>query len=128
MAPVLSPAAVVQRQLDAYNARDLSAWLETYADTAQQYELPGTLLASGHAAIKSRGAQRFTDPHLHARLVARAVMGQIVIDHEVVTMTFPDGLGAVELVCVYKVDHGKIQHASFAFGPRLDMTAPLQAP
>ena len=29
---------LVQRQLDAYNQRDLDAWLKTYAPDAQQFE------------------------------------------------------------------------------------------
>jgi len=34
-----SPEVVIQRQLDAYNAHDLEAWLATYAEDAQQFEL-----------------------------------------------------------------------------------------
>jgi len=34
----LSAEAVVERQLAAYNAKDLSAWLATYAEDARQYE------------------------------------------------------------------------------------------
>jgi hypothetical protein len=115
-----SPSAVVQRQLDAYNAKDIVAWLATYAGDAQQYELPGKLLASGHEEIEARGVERFADPRLHARLITRAVMGPVVIDHEQVTRTFPDGPGTLELVCIYMVSEGRIQHASFVFGPRLD--------
>lgn len=46
-----SPEDVVQRQLDAYNARDLDAWLRTYAPDAQQFALHGERLAAGHAEI-----------------------------------------------------------------------------
>ena len=35
MAEVLSPEVTVQRQLDAFNARDLEALLATYADEAE---------------------------------------------------------------------------------------------
>ena len=117
-----SPEAVVQRQLDAYNAKDLAAWLATYAADARQYEHPGKLLATGHAEIRSRTAPRFTEPNLHAKLVQRAVMGNVVIDHEVVTRTFPEGRGTVELVCIYVVEQGLIQSGSFVFGPPV-MTA-----
>lgn len=33
-----SPEVVVQRQLDAYNAKNLEAWLSTYAPDAKQFE------------------------------------------------------------------------------------------
>ncbi len=50
----LTPETVVQRQLDAYNAKDLGAWLATYAEDAKQLALGGELLAAGHAAIRAR--------------------------------------------------------------------------
>ena len=111
-----SPEAVVQRQLDAYNARDLDAWLATHAADATQYEHPATLLARGHADIRARMQARFGEPNLHARLISRSVMGKLVVDHEVVTRNFAAGPGTVELVCIYSVDGGLIQNASFAFG------------
>jgi hypothetical protein len=112
-----SPEVVVQRQLDSYNAKDLEAWLSTYAHDAKQYDLAGSLLAQGHAAIRARSATRFQEPNLHARLLSRTVLGNIVIDHEDVTRTFPEGAGQVELVCIYVVERGKIQSATFSFGP-----------
>ncbi|WP_413672745.1 nuclear transport factor 2 family protein [Massilia cellulosiltytica] len=103
-----SPEAVVQRQLDAYNARDLDALLATYAPAARQYALPATLLATGHAEMRPRFATRFDEPDLHAHLLQRAVMGNIVIDHEVVSRTFPEGPGKVDLVAIYEVVDGLI--------------------
>jgi hypothetical protein len=112
-----SPEVVVQRQLDAYNAKNLEAWLSTYAPNAQQFELGGQLLAQGHEQMRARTAMRFAEPHLHAKLLRREVFGQVVVDHEDVTRTFPEGPGRIELVCVYVVEGGLIQSASFAFGP-----------
>lgn len=104
-----SPEAVVQRQLDAYNARDLESLLATYAPDARQYELPGKLLATGTAAIGPRLALRFQEPNLHARLLQRAVMGNIVIDHEEVSRSFPEGPGKLDLVAIYEVVDGRIR-------------------
>lgn len=104
-----SPEAVVQRQLDAYNARDLDALLATYAPDARQYALPATLLAAGHAEMRPRFAARFQEPDLHAHLLQRAVMGNIVIDHETVTRNFPEGRGRVDLVAIYEVVDGLIR-------------------
>lgn len=112
----MAPEAVAQRQLDAYNARDLDAWLATYAADARQFEYPATLLASGQAEIGARAAQRFQEPDLHARLISRTVVGNTVVDHEMVTRTFPTGPGQVEMVCIYEIRAGRIQHASFVFG------------
>ena len=117
MASDPSPSALIQRQLDAYNAKDLDAWLDTYASDAKQFELGGPLLASGHAEIRARTAHRFDEPDLHAKLISRFVQGRVVVDHEAVTRTLPEGRACMELVCIYVVEHGKIQTASFLSGP-----------
>ncbi len=123
MPPFSSPEAVVQRQLDAYNAKDLDAWLATYAPDATQYEHPATLLASGHAEIRARMQARFSESNLHARLISRSVMGKLVVDREVVTRNLPAGPGTVELVCIYSVERGLIQSASFASGAPMPLGA-----
>ncbi len=109
---------VVQRQLDAYNAKDLDALLSTYAPSAEQWELHGALLAAGHAQIRSRMAARFAEPDLHAQLLKRVVMGDVVVDHERVTRTFPEGPGTVEMLCIYEVAGDSIRKATFRLGPR----------
>jgi len=111
MSKSLAPEAVVQRQLDAYNSRDIDALLAIYADGAQMFEHPATLLASGSAALRERFAARFTEPNLEATLLKRMVMGSIVVDHERVTRTFPEGSGKVELLMIYEVQNGRITKA-----------------
>jgi len=111
-----SPLAVVQAQLDAYNAKDLDALMATYAPNAQQFALHGALLAEGHEQIRPRYQARFVEPDLQARLLSRTVMGNIVTDLEIVTRNFPEGKGTVEMLCVYEVIDGRIERASFATG------------
>lgn len=111
-----SAAAVVQAQLDAYNAKDIEALMATYASGAQQFTLHGPLLAEGHEQIRPRYVARFAEPDLHARLLSRTVLGNIVTDLEVVTRNFPEGKGSVEMLCIYEVVDGRIARASFAVG------------
>lgn len=103
-----TPEAVVQRQLDAYNARDVVALLGTYAANAELFEHPATLLARGHAALRQRFAARFQEPNLHAALQRRIVMGNFVFDHELVARAFPEGPGTLEVVIIYEVCDGCI--------------------
>lgn len=117
------PAAVVQAQLDAYNARDLDALMQTYAPDARQFTLHGPLLAEGIAQIRPRYAARFLEPDLHARLLSRMVLGNIVTDLEVVTRNFPEGKGCVEMLCIYEVVDGRIARASFATGATILLAA-----
>jgi Uncharacterized conserved protein len=113
--------AVVQAQLEAYNARDIEALLATYAPDAEQYLLHGDCVARGHAAMRERFLARFAEPDLRANLLTRIAMGSTVVDHEVVTRNFPEGRGTMEMLCVYEVAGGFIRRATFAFGEkRLD--------
>ena len=112
----LSPSAVVQAQLDAYNAKDVDALMRTYAPDAAQFALHGALLAQGHAQIRPRYEERFLEPDLHARLQSRTVLGNFVTDLEIVTRNLPEGLGTVEMLCVYEIVDGQIVRASFATG------------
>jgi hypothetical protein len=112
------PESVVQRQLDAYNARDVDALMATYAEDAQQFEYPATLLTSGAAQLRERATARFSEPNLHARLIRRIVLGQVVVDHEEVSRTFPEGTGKIELVAIYEVRDGRIATARFIFGAK----------
>lgn len=111
-------ASVVQRQLDAYNAKDIDALMATYAESARQFEHPNTLLASGSAQIRERSLGRFHEPNLHARLIHRIVVGNRVVDHEEVTRTFPEGPGRIELLCIYEIVEGKIANAWFIPGAK----------
>jgi len=113
-----SPLTVVQAQLDAYNAKDVEALLETYAHDAEQYTLHGERLAKGHEQLRNRFLARFAEPDLHARLLSRTVMGSVVVDYELITRNFPEGLGTLEMLCVYEIVAGRIQKASFAFGEK----------
>jgi len=119
--PSLDPETVVQRQLEAYNSRDIAALLAVYAEEAELYEHPSKLLARGSAALRERFAARFQEPNLHAHLLQRIVLGDIVVDYERVIRTFPEGPGALEMVMIYEVKQGRIARAwSIAGAKTLD--------
>jgi len=115
-APSKNPLQVVQAQLDAYNAKDIDALLQTYAPDAEQYTLHGALLARGHEQMRQRFLVRFAESDLQARLLNRTVMANVVVDYELITRNFPEGVGTVEMICVYEVANERIQKASFALG------------
>ena len=92
----MSPEDVVKKQLDAYNAKDLEAFMSVWAEDAQYFAHPSTLLARGAAAIRERHLVRFQEPDLHGELISRVVLGNTVVDHERVTRTFPEGRIAEE--------------------------------
>jgi hypothetical protein len=113
-----TPESVVQRQLDAFNARDIDALLAVYAGDAQLFEHPSKLVAHGSAELRERFTRRFQESNLHAALLKRIVAGSMVVDHEKVTRTFPEGTGQIELVMIYEVKEGRIAKAWTIAGTR----------
>ena len=111
MPSFLSPEAVIQRQLDVYNAKDLEALVAIYADDAELFEHPSKLVARGTAELRQRFSLRFQEPNLHAALLSRIVSSSTVVDHERVTRTFPEGPGEIEVVMIYEVTAGRITKA-----------------
>ncbi len=112
------PEAVVQGQVDAYNAHDLERFAAAYADDVQLFEHPSKLLASGRAQLRERYAGRLADPILHAEIARRIVMGNTVVDHEKVRRTFPEGVGTIEAIAIYEVSGDKIAKVWFIYGPK----------
>lgn len=114
--------AVIQRQLDAYNAKDIDTFMTCWAPDAKIYAHPDTLLADGAAAIRARHVARFREPNLFGRLVHRMSAGNTVVDREVVKRAFPEGPGQVDVIAIYELAEGRIARAWFVMGePVLDL-------
>ncbi|UFN50555.1 nuclear transport factor 2 family protein [Roseomonas sp. OT10] len=110
------PTLPVQRQLDAYNARDIEAFMACWAEDCAYYGFPGQLLAQGAAAVRARHVERFREPDLHGRLLHRMAVGNLVTDHEVVTRNLPGGRAEVGVIALYEVIDGRIARAWFRMG------------
>lgn len=106
---------VVQRQLEAYNARDLQRFIATFSDAVKVYRPPAPDPAiTGKAALADFYAkQRFNLPGLRAEIVNRIVMGNKVIDHERI---FGVRDQPFEASAVYEVSEGLIQSVWFFQG------------
>ena len=118
-----APEYPVQQQLDAYNARDITAFMPWWAEDCAYYEVPDRLLAHGAADIRARHLARFTEPNLHGRLISRLTVANLVVDQEIVTRTFPEGPGEIDVLAIYEIANHKIAKAWFKQGtPRLHAT------
>lgn len=106
----------VHMQLEAYNARDIDAFMQWWADDCEYYAFPSTLLARGAALIRDRHVARFREPDLFGKLLTRVVVDNVVVDHETVQRNFPEGRGEVDVICIYEVVEGKIARAWFKMG------------
>lgn len=113
-------AKPVQMQLEAYNKRDIDSFMQWWADDCEYYAFPSTLLARGSEEIRDRHIERFKEPDLFGKLLSRAIVGNIVVDHETVRRTFPDGTGELDVICIYEIQEDKIAKAWFKVGePRM---------
>ena len=81
----ITPADLAQRQLNAYNLRNIEAFLEPYADDVEVYNYPNTLLFKGKETMRTGYTQMFENTHnLHCELVGRISQGNVVMDKELV--------------------------------------------
>lgn len=106
-----TPLALVQRQLNAYNARDLEAFLEPYADDVELYDYTtGKLLGKGKDNMRKDYAFFKQVPELHCEIKARIIQGNVIIDKEYVT-----GFGgpAMEATAIYHIEGNKIKKVYF---------------
>lgn len=106
------PEDLAQRQLNAYNAHDIEAFLEPYAEDIELYDLPNKLISKGKDAMRQAYGKFFTNtPALHCELVNRMVVGNTVVDHERVTVVADKA--PREAVAIYKIENGKIKKVYF---------------
>ena len=68
--------------------------------------------------MRPRFLARFAEPNLYARLLSRQVVGNMVADLELIERTFPEGVGSIEMLCIYEVVDGRILRATFAIGEK----------
>ena len=106
-----SAESVVQRQLEAYNRRDLAAFLDCYAGDARLFRPPHVPWLEGREAIAARYGTLFeSSPALRATIVNRMVLDRFVIDHEHIE---GHQRGTFDAAAIYEVVDGRIANAWF---------------
>jgi hypothetical protein len=109
-----TPESIVQKQLDAYNAHDIDAFMATYSPTIQLIEFPsGTVLEADSDKMRADYLSYFTEDKPHVTIAKRIIRGNKIIDHEVGgDKTRPNW----EAVAIYEVVDGLIQRVWFVKG------------
>lgn len=106
-----SPEALAQRQLNAYNARNLEAFLACYHEDVQIFRFPEELLSEGKDVMAASYGPMFENtPSLHCELVSRTVIGDKVIDEESVDFGETEKLHAI---AIYEFQDGLIKRVTF---------------
>ena len=106
-----SPTDLVQRQLDAYNERNIESFLELYDNNVEAYLYPTNKIAfKGKEAMKKIYSKIFKEtPNLHCELINRITQGNKVIDKERVQF----GNDIIEVVAIYFIEKNKITKIHF---------------
>ena len=107
---IAHPEVIVQQQMDAYNARDIEAFLDTYADSIEVYDFPNEAQYAGKEKMRESYAAFFdSTPDLNFIVKNRMVVRNIVIDEEYITANGNN----FSAVAIYEVENGKISKVTF---------------
>ncbi|MBL7855887.1 MAG: amidohydrolase family protein [Cyclobacteriaceae bacterium] len=103
-----SPEEIVQRQVNAYNARNLDAFLDTYSDDIEIYQ-DGKLVMKGREQMRKDYDFLNKVPNLYCEIKNRMVINNKVIDQEKVRF----GKQFIHGVAIYETANGKIKKVTF---------------
>jgi hypothetical protein len=105
-----TPKELAQQQLDAYNSKQIDAFLKPYAKDVKVYRFPNTFLYEGIETMRKNYADYFKKtPDLHCELQNRIIFKNKVIDHELVTANGK----IIKAVAIYGIKDGKISTVTF---------------
>lgn len=109
----MTPEAIVQRQVEAYNNRDIDAFALCHHPEVELYELGNPApFAVGREKIREVYADIFhNSPELHTHIITRIQHNNIVIDKE--RITGRKGRESFEMMAIYEVEDGMIRKARF---------------
>lgn len=105
---------VVDKQLEAYNNKDLESFLSCYVDGVMVYSFPSNETREDVSGDAFRGRYEAlfnSSPDLHCTLVSRVIKGNIVIDQELVTGF--NGGETKKAIAMYEVIDGLINRVWF---------------
>ena len=109
----------VEAQLQAYNNRDIEAYLACFSSDCVVENATGEVMMAGRDQMKAAYSKIFADcPSLHATIVNRAIvsgkMGDYVLDEErVVGRQGPDSDAVTHAVAIYRIENQLISHIRF---------------
>ena len=103
------PEAIVQRQVEAYNAHDLDAFVNFYSpDAAYVRHGDGSVIFEGHQGLREAYGTLFVNhPAVHVEIANRIALGRFVIDLEHITGR--TDIAEMWIVAIYEVSDDLIR-------------------
>lgn len=103
--------SIVQRQVNAYNARNTDVFISTFSPTIQIYQDHDSLICSGIDKVRIKYQSLFDNtPNLHVQIVQRMAIGDYVIDEEKIIGFDKEEKRAI---ATYKIKENLIQQVWF---------------
>jgi hypothetical protein len=104
------PEVIVDKQLEAYNNRDIEAFIKTYSEDVKLFNYKDTPRSSGHDGLRQGYTDFFANTRdLNCEIKNRIVIGNKVIDEEYITMNGTN----FSAVAIYEVENGLISKVTF---------------
>jgi len=106
----VNEADPVERQVEAYNRRDIDAFLSCYAPDTVIEDTGGTVVMRGQDAMRATYSELFrASPDLQAEIATRLRVGEYVIDEERITGR-RGAADEIRVIAIYHVKDGLIDH------------------
>jgi len=104
------PSTLVQKQVDAYNNRDIESFTDVFSDNICVYLFPDNLLIEGKENFRIHYQSMFeATPDLHCEIVMRMTQGNTVIDQENVLKNGE----YIKAIAIYQVKESHIERVTF---------------
>lgn len=106
----LKPEDIVQKQIEAYNNKNLDTFLSFYSDEVKIYSYPNLLESEGKQAMKTNYASFFSSAKtLNCKIINRIIHNNKIIDQEEVTLNNQK----INVVTIYEIENNKIVKVTF---------------
>ena len=120
-----SPAKIIQKQVEAFNSRNLDAFVSCYTENVKVQRFPNEKMYQGNDKMRENYDRFFENvKQSSVEVVNRIVLENMIIDEE---RTMVDGREGHQ-VAIYKVESGRIASMTFVFpdGPLTDAETIVQ--
>lgn len=105
-----TPETIVQKQVDAYNQKDIELFLSFYSDDVKIYNFPNKLTSEGKEQLRKDFTEYFGKAKtLHCTISKRIVRKNIIIDEEQIKFNDFEFSG----VAIYEIVNNKIVSVTF---------------
>ena len=101
----------IERQLKAYNSKNLEEYIVNFSDDIKGYEFPENLLFEGKEQFRLFFNQRFLNSReLNCKINHRIILNDRIIDHEIIKGIIENPL---EVVVIYSFKNNLIYRLDF---------------